>query len=97
MSSATADKIAETLSQYCDVLLKGGYNPDALGVDYLYVQDRFFRLEPTNALTTEKHGSGCVLSASIVAKMALDQNVYLPLVEMLKFISKTTYHQTLQN
>lgn len=74
-SSATADKIAETLSQYCDVLLKGGHNPDALGVDYLYVQDRFFRLEPTNALTTEKHGSGCVLSASIVAKMALDQNV----------------------
>jgi hydroxymethylpyrimidine/phosphomethylpyrimidine kinase len=47
-------------------------------------------------LTTEKHGSGCVLSASIVAKMALDQN-QLPLVEMLKFISKTTYHQTLQN
>jgi hydroxymethylpyrimidine/phosphomethylpyrimidine kinase len=72
---STVDIIAETLSQYCDVLLKGGHNPEALGVDYLYVQDRFFRLEPTNALTTEKHGSGCVLSSAIVANLALDHNL----------------------
>jgi hydroxymethylpyrimidine/phosphomethylpyrimidine kinase len=81
---------------YCDVLLKGGYNPDALGVDYLYVQDRFFRLEPTNALTTEKHGSGCVLSASIVAKMALDQNV-LTACRNAKIYIENYLSSTLQN
>ena len=69
-----AERIAEILSQHCSVLLKGGHNPEAIGVDYLHIQDRFFRLEPTNALTYEKHGSGCVLSASIVANMALEHN-----------------------
>lgn len=69
-----AERIAETLSQHCSVLLKGGHNPEAIGVDYLHIQDRFFRLEPTNALISKKHGSGCVLSASIVANMALNQN-----------------------
>ncbi|SDZ86929.1 hydroxymethylpyrimidine/phosphomethylpyrimidine kinase [Flavobacterium gillisiae] len=74
-SSATADKIAENLSQYCSVLLKGGHNPVAIGIDYLHIEDRFFRLKPTNVLAFEKHGSGCVLSASIVANIALDQNI----------------------
>lgn len=73
-SSAAADKIAENLSQHCTILLKGGHNPAAIGVDYLYLKDHFFRLEPASALVFEKHGSGCVLSASIVANIALEQD-----------------------
>jgi len=72
---STAVKTAETLSKYCDVLLKGGHNPEALGVDYLFIKDRFFRLKPKNTLAFQKHGSGCVLSASIVANIALEQNI----------------------
>jgi hydroxymethylpyrimidine/phosphomethylpyrimidine kinase len=47
-------------------------------------------------LTTEKHGSGCVLSASIVAKMALDQNV-LTACRNAKIYIENYLSSTLQN
>lgn len=72
---STANKIAENLSSYCNVLLKGGHNPAAIGVDYLHIKDRFFKLKSKNNLLAEKHGSGCVLSAAIVANIALDHNI----------------------
>lgn len=63
------------LSNYCDVLVKGGHNPDEIGVDYLYQKGDFIKLLPKNKNCYEKHGSGCVLSASIAANMALDQDI----------------------
>jgi hydroxymethylpyrimidine/phosphomethylpyrimidine kinase len=35
------ERIAENLSEYCTVLLKGGHNPNEQGVDYLYVKTAF--------------------------------------------------------
>ncbi|NRT14037.1 hydroxymethylpyrimidine/phosphomethylpyrimidine kinase [Flavobacterium sp. 28A] len=64
------ESIAEMLSEYCTVLLKGGHNPNELGVDYLYTKDRFYRLEPRHTDVDEKHGSGCVLSSAITANLA---------------------------
>ncbi|MEZ7498982.1 hydroxymethylpyrimidine/phosphomethylpyrimidine kinase [Flavobacterium sp. Arc3] len=71
----TAEKIAKNLSEHCNVLLKGGHNPTEQGVDYLYIKDRFFRLERHHNKIYEKHGSGCVLSASITANLAKDQSL----------------------
>ncbi|TRX38580.1 hydroxymethylpyrimidine/phosphomethylpyrimidine kinase [Flavobacterium sp. ZT3R18] len=57
------------------VLLKGGHNPTEIGVDYLFTQKEVFRLMPKETLLSEKHGSGCVLSAAITANLALGQNL----------------------
>lgn len=59
------------------ILLKGGHNPEEKGVDYLYQDNEIFRLRPKNNNCYEKHGSGCVLSASITANIALDQDIKL--------------------
>jgi hydroxymethylpyrimidine/phosphomethylpyrimidine kinase len=68
------NRIAENLSRYCAVLLKGGHNPEEIGVDYLYSEKEVFRLKPKNILAFEKHGSGCVLSSAITANIALKQD-----------------------
>ena len=70
-----AETIAENLSEYCAVLLKGGHNPDEIGVDYLYTRNEIFRLAPKENLVFEKHGSGCVLSSAITANLALEQDL----------------------
>ena len=70
-----AETIAENLSDYCAVLLKGGHNPDEIGVDYLYLKNKIFRLTPKENLVFEKHGSGCVLSSAITGNIALEQDL----------------------
>ena len=59
----------------CSVLLKGGHNPNEMGVDYLYTEKDVHQLLPKTGKCYEKHGSGCVLSAAITANLALEQNL----------------------
>jgi hydroxymethylpyrimidine/phosphomethylpyrimidine kinase len=59
----------------CSVLLKGGHNPNEMGVDYLYTENEVYQLLPKTGECYEKHGSGCVLSAAITANLALEQNL----------------------
>lgn len=59
----------------CSVLLKGGHNPDEMGVDNLYTEKDVHQLLPKTGECYEKHGSGCVLSAAITANLALEQNL----------------------
>ncbi|SFE32343.1 hydroxymethylpyrimidine/phosphomethylpyrimidine kinase [Flavobacterium xueshanense] len=69
------DLIAHDVSKHCAVLLKGGHNPLAIGVDCLYTGKETFRLVPNNTIVSEKHGSGCVLSSAITANLALGQDL----------------------
>lgn len=66
-----AETAAQILSNYCGVLLKGGHNPNEIGVDYLYSDRKVYQLLPKTTNCTEKHGSGCVLSSAITANIAL--------------------------
>lgn len=66
-----AETNAILLSNYCNVLLKGGHNTEEKGVDYLFFKNKFIKLAPTITLVNEKHGSGCVLSSAITANLAL--------------------------
>jgi hydroxymethylpyrimidine/phosphomethylpyrimidine kinase len=91
---SNAGAIALTLSKYCPVLLKGGHNPDKIGVDYLYLEDEVFRLSPTATLVFEKHGSGCVLSSAITANLALEQDLKTACGNAKKYIE--TYLQSNQ-
>lgn len=61
---------AQILSQYCDVLLKGGHNPNALGFDYYIHKEHIQTIAPTILYDYPKHGSGCVLSSAITANIA---------------------------
>jgi hydroxymethylpyrimidine/phosphomethylpyrimidine kinase len=72
---ADATEAALKLSQYCNVLLKGGHNKAEPGADYLYTKLGIEKLEPTVSTVFPKHGSGCVLSASIAANLALGNDL----------------------
>ena len=71
MPADDAKDAAQRLAQYCAVLLKGGHNAEETGIDYLYTKNAVEKLLPHSKIITPKHGSGCVLSASITANIAL--------------------------
>ena len=62
---------AKEISNYCNVLLKGGHHTEKLGVDYLFTNNIILEFKPSNLNGSAKHGSGCILSASITANLAL--------------------------
>lgn len=67
---------AKELSKYCNVLLKGGHNEEERGVDYLFMQDKIEKIVPIEKNNIyPKHGSGCVLSAAIVANLAKENDL----------------------
>lgn len=61
---------AEHLSQFCPVYLKGGHSITELGVDYLFHDDKKYKLSPTSTNYAAKHGSGCILSSAIICNLA---------------------------
>jgi len=69
-------EIAHRLSEYCNVLYKGGHNEAQKGTDFLFTGHKIHKLTPKNVVVYEKHGSGCVLSAVIVANLALGHDLY---------------------
>jgi len=87
------NSIAVKLSKYCPILLKGGHDPEEIGVDRLYLKTRFFSLTPnTNIEIIGKHGSGCILSSAITANLALDQDLITACINAKNYIE--TYLQS---
>ncbi|WP_395045711.1 hydroxymethylpyrimidine/phosphomethylpyrimidine kinase [Flavobacterium sp.] len=80
------ENTASILSEFCSVLLKGGHNTDAIGVDFLYIKANVFKLLPNTIIAFEKHGSGCVLSAAITANLALEQDIKMACINAKKYI-----------
>lgn len=87
-STKSADEIAENLSAYCSVLLKGGHHPKQKGVDYLYVDNERAKLVSSRIINSEKHGSGCVLSSAITANIALGHDFILSSMRAKNYIEK---------
>lgn len=72
----SAEIAAQQLSQHCSILLKGGHNETAKGRDELWKDGRQVAVfEAQQIATSGKHGSGCVLSASIAAALAKGENL----------------------
>ena len=70
-AAATAEEAATALSAFCPVLLKGGHADGPEAVDVLYQHGRVTAtLTGARLPHGEKHGSGCVLSAAVVAGLA---------------------------
>jgi hydroxymethylpyrimidine/phosphomethylpyrimidine kinase len=61
--------------QVCNCLLKGGHRNTHKGTDVLVSKGQSYEIKGDSFKGKTKHGTGCTLSASIVANMALGDEV----------------------
>ena len=75
LPAATAEEATAALAAWCPVLLKGGHaqGPDA--TDVLLAKGRRYEFAAPRLPHGAKHGSGCVLSAAVLARLALGDNL----------------------
>jgi hydroxymethylpyrimidine/phosphomethylpyrimidine kinase len=66
---------AGALSAYCPVLLKGGHDEGTLATDLLLARGARHEFTAPRLLHGEKHGSGCVLSAGVLAQLAKGEDL----------------------
>ena len=71
----TAEAAAETVSFFCPVLLKGGHDVGEWATDVLLANGQRHAFSAPRLPHGEKHGSGCVLSAAVLAGLANGQNL----------------------
>jgi hydroxymethylpyrimidine/phosphomethylpyrimidine kinase len=79
---------ARRLSAHCHVYLKGGHDPVHPGRDYLFSQGECRILEPAVRTVWPKHGSGCVLSASLAANLSLGYGLPVAAVRSKRYIEQ---------
>lgn len=65
----------EYINSKTNLLLKGGHNQHNRGHDQLYFNGSCKELSPHKTYLTEKHGSGCILSAAITSYLALGHSL----------------------
>jgi hydroxymethylpyrimidine/phosphomethylpyrimidine kinase len=76
LPTATAEEAAEMLAAWCPVLLKGGHADGALATDVLLMGgDIRHEFTAPRLPHGAKHGSGCVLSAAVLARLALGDDL----------------------
>ena len=71
----TAEAAAEAVSGFCPVLLKGGHAEGNFSTDLLLQSGLRHEFSAVRLPHGEKHGSGCVLSAAVLAQLAKGQNL----------------------
>ena len=91
-------KAAEYLSQFCNMLLKGGHSKENEGVDFLYLQKEttahsdsaqsppFSIQQQTTNNKYPKHGSGCILSSAITSNLALGNDLHTSCIKAKHYI-----------
>lgn len=79
---------ARTLSDYTNVLLKGGHHPTDQGTDYLFIQSQKISLPPIAKQIYSKHGSGCILSSSIASLLAKNESLESACINAKFYIEK---------
>lgn len=79
---------AKELSNYCNVLLKGGHNVVEPGVDYLFMKNKIEKIVPTEKNIFPKHGSGCILSSAIAANLALGNDLISSCINAKKYVEQ---------
>jgi len=75
------------LSRYCSVLLKGGHNQADHSDDLLFEYGKTTIIRG-NRYPHDKHGTGCVSSAAIVAHLALGNNLEKSCREAKNYVTK---------
>jgi hydroxymethylpyrimidine/phosphomethylpyrimidine kinase len=78
---------AKYLANYCNVLLKGGHSTSEKGIDHLFYNNKQIKIQTENTKElSPKHGSGCILSSSIVSNLALGNDLETACVRSKKYI-----------
>jgi hydroxymethylpyrimidine/phosphomethylpyrimidine kinase len=74
----------------CHLYLKGGHHPEYPGRDYLWSGGDLQVLEPEvdGGLIYAKHGSGCVLSSSLAANLALGDGLSMAAIRSKRYIER---------
>ncbi|NMH86004.1 hydroxymethylpyrimidine/phosphomethylpyrimidine kinase [Flavivirga algicola] len=68
----TIENTIEHISKLTNIYLKGGHRTDKKGWDILYHSEIVkVNIPPNTNKVSEKHGSGCVLSATLASNLAL--------------------------
>jgi hydroxymethylpyrimidine/phosphomethylpyrimidine kinase len=75
LPAATAEEAAATLAAWCPVLLKGGHAQSAHATDVLLAGSGRHEFSAPRLRHGAKHGSGCVLSAAVLARLALGDDL----------------------
>jgi len=75
LSSDDAEKNALEISRYCKVYLKGGHTQNKIVTDILFSENKQIKFDSKKFKNKEKHGSGCVLSAAILAHLAKKKSI----------------------
>ena len=70
-----AEKNALEISKYCKVYLKGGHTQNKIVTDILFTENKQIKFDSKKFNHNEKHGSGCVLSSSILANLATGKSI----------------------
>jgi hydroxymethylpyrimidine/phosphomethylpyrimidine kinase len=65
----------ENLSERVNIYLKGGHNDEKTVLDLLYTCDHTYAFTNDRLPYGEKHGSGCVLSAALTARLAFGEDL----------------------
>ncbi|MEW6468512.1 MAG: hydroxymethylpyrimidine/phosphomethylpyrimidine kinase [Bacteroidota bacterium] len=82
-------KAAKALSQYCHVFLKGGHSEADKGRDHLFTKEgKQFSFRPKKIAAHGKHGSGCVLSSAITARLALGRKLNRACLEGKDYVTR---------
>lgn len=71
-----------------NVLLKGGHSAEEEAVDYLVEASNISRFSHPRIDTTRTHGTGCVLSSAIAAKLAQGMALAPAVKQAKKFLSQ---------
>lgn len=67
----SVNETIENIRTKTNIYLKGGHRSEQLGLDEIfYNQTEYLALQADSNNITEKHGSGCVLSASLASNLA---------------------------
>jgi len=85
----SAEANAKYLSGFCHVFLKGGHRETKKGYDTLYLKGgKQFSFRPKMKNISEKHGSGCVLSAGITANLARGEDLHRACLKAKEYTEK---------
>jgi hydroxymethylpyrimidine/phosphomethylpyrimidine kinase len=74
-AAGSPEAAAKTLAAWCPVLLKGGHATGSEATDLLLAGGKRHEFSAPRLPHGEKHGSGCVLSAAVLARLALGDSL----------------------
>lgn len=86
--SSDSTAAAQCLASMANVLLKGGHNEQQKGTDYLWENGQVTSFNSEHHHNSEKHGSGCILSAAIAAGLAYGYNLQQACTSAKSYIEK---------